>query len=103
MLVWIFWHGPSTFSSMQVTLSLAAGGVLAFVGLLMLLLWVPGYDDFSPGMKQSAKDHIHDAYTTLALAALSAAFGLYFIVPLLIGFFAWMVYTVSKSIKIVRS
>jgi predicted metal-binding membrane protein len=88
---------------MQVALSLAAGGVLAFAGLLTLLLWVPGYDDYSPGMKQSARDRIHDAYMTLALAALSAAFGLFFIVPLAIGFFIWVIYTISRSIKIVRS
>jgi Sec-independent protein secretion pathway component TatC len=88
---------------MQVALSLAAGGVLAFAGLLTLLLWVPGYDDYSPGMKQSARDRIHDAYMTLALAVLCAAFGLFFEAPLLIVIFVWMIHTIFKSIKIVRS
>ncbi len=48
----------------------------------LLILWVPGYDELSGELKETAKRRILTGLVMLALGVLSLLFGLYIWVPL---------------------
>jgi hypothetical protein len=103
MVPWLIWHGPETFSSLQVASSLAMAGACAFLGLLLLLLWTPGYSDMSPHEKKDAKERIDFAYICFGFGLLSAAFGVYFLGPVAVLVIYLFIRMLLKSLRIVTN